>query len=121
DDTTDTDPLSPVILPVVRKYLGERRRAGDRHFAPPPKRWEEFLADAGYTGIEVGFEHFTVEFDLDSVVGLLYSTSFANRRLLGEKVEAFEADLRDALLAFEPSGRYQRSYEAEWVLGRWGG
>lgn len=121
DDTKQTDPIAEVILPVVRKHLGELRRAGSGTYAPPVKRWEDFLADAGYEGVEVGYVPFTVEFDLDGVVGLLYSTSFANRRILGERVEAFESDLRDALLAFEPSGRYQRSYEAEWVLGRIGG
>lgn len=118
DDTRQTDPLAEVILPVVRKYLGEQRRAGSGTYAPPPKRWEDFLAEGGYEGIEVGYVPFSIEFDLGGVVGLLYSTSFANRRILGDRVETFESDLRDALLAFEPSGRYQRSYEAEWVLCR---
>lgn len=118
DDATETDALSPVILPVVRRYLGERRRAGSGTYAPPPKRWQAYLDEAGYRGVESGYVSFTVEFDLDSVVGLLYSTSFANRRLLGDQVDAFEADLRAALLAFNGSGRYQREYEAEWVLAR---
>jgi SAM-dependent methyltransferase len=120
DDTRQTDPLAGVILAVVRRHLGEQRRAGGGTYRPPTKRWEEFLAEGGYEDIEVGYEPFTVDFDLDGVVGLLYSTSFANRRLLGDRVEAFEADLRAALLAFEPSGRYQRQYEAEWVLARAG-
>ncbi len=121
DDTKQTDPLAAVIVPVVQKYLGKRRRAGSGTYSPPAKRWEDFLADAGYEGIEVGYEPFKVEFDLDGIVGLLYSTSFANRRVLGDRVEAFERDLRAAVLAFAPSGRYQRAYEAEWVLARWGG
>ncbi|MGE3961191.1 MAG: class I SAM-dependent methyltransferase [Dehalococcoidia bacterium] len=121
DDTRQTDPLAAVILPVVQRYLGAERRAGNGSYRPPGKRWEVFLAEAGYEGIEVGYVPFTVEFDLDGIVGLLYSTSFANRRLLGDQVEAFEKDLREAVLAFEPSGRYQRSYEAEWVLASWGG
>ena len=121
DDAKQTDPLSEVIMPVVRKYLGEQRRAGSGTYSPPKKRWEDFLAEAGYQEIEVGYVPFTVEFDLDGVVGLLYSTSFANRRLLGDRVDAFEQDLRAAVLAFEPSGRYQRSYEAEWVLAKWSG
>lgn len=120
DDATEPDPIAEVIVPVIRKHLGEQRRAGSGTYSPPPKRWEVFLAEAGYEGIEVGYVPFTADFDLDGVVGLLYSTSFANRLLLGDRVEAFEADLRAALLAFEPSGRYQRQYEAEFVLGRRG-
>ena len=121
DDAKQTDPLAEVIMPVVRTHLGDQRRAGSGTYSPPKKRWEDFLAEAGYEAIEIGYVPFTVDFDLDGVIGLLYSTSFANRRLLGDRVEAFEEDLRAALLAFGPSGRYQRSYEAEWVLARWGG
>ncbi len=117
-DVTEDDQLAATVTGVVDKYLGEPRRAGSGTFTPPSKRWEAYLADAGYEAIEVGYIPFTVEFQLDSIIGLLYSTSFANRRLLGDRVDAFEADLRDALLAFDSSGRYQRTYEAEWVLGR---
>ncbi len=38
------------------------------------------------------------------MLGNLYSTSFCSRRVLGDRVEAFERDLRAAILAVEPSG-----------------
>lgn len=117
-DDREGDALSAVILGVVRQYLGERRRAGSGTYAVPPKLFEEFLADSGYEVVEAGVERSTIEFDLDGIVGLLYSTSFANRQILGHQVEAFEADLRAALLAFDPSGRYQRELQADWVVGR---
>ena len=37
-------------------------------------------------------------------MGNLYSMSFCSRRLLGDRVDDFERDLRAAVLAVEPSG-----------------
>ncbi|MEX1022614.1 MAG: class I SAM-dependent methyltransferase [Dehalococcoidia bacterium] len=116
DNVEVGDALASTIMQVVRRHLGERRRAGSGYFTPPPRRWEDFLADSRYEDIEVDHQEFAVDYDLDGVVGLLYSTSFANRRILGDRVEAFERELREALLALEPSGRYRRTFDAEWVL-----
>ena len=49
-------------------------------------------------------ESFDIDWTIDSMIGNLYSTSFCSRRLLGDRVEAFERDLRSAILAVEPSG-----------------
>ncbi len=38
------------------------------------------------------------------MIGNLYSMSFCSRRILGDRVDAFERDLRAAILAVEPSG-----------------
>ena len=38
------------------------------------------------------------------MIGNLYSMSFCSRRVLGDRVDAFERDLREAVLAVEPSG-----------------
>lgn len=116
DNVEVGDELARVMMEVVRDYLGERRRAGSGFFPPPPRPWADYLEESRFDDVEQGFHRFTAEFDLDGIVGLLFSTSFANRRILGDRAEAFEADLRRVLLALEPSGRYHRTYDAEWVL-----
>lgn len=116
DNVEVGDDLARVMVDVVRRYLGERRRAGSGYYGTPPRRWEEYLAESRFTGIEQGSHRLEADFDLDGIVGLLFSTSFANPRILGPQREAFEADLRRALLTLEPSGRYHRSYDVEWVL-----
>jgi SAM-dependent methyltransferase len=116
DNVHVDDHLAGTIMEVVRRHLGERRRAGSGFYGVPPKPWEVYLSESRYVDIEQGVHRFTVEWDIDGVVGLLYSTSFANRRILGEHVAAFERDLRAALLALDASGRYQRTFDAEWVL-----
>lgn len=116
DNVHVDDHLAGTIMEAVRKHLGERRRAGSGFYGTHPRPWEAYLSESRYVEIEQGHYRFSVEWDIDGVVGLLYSTSFANRRILGDRVEAFEADLRAALLALDASGRYQRTFDAEWVL-----
>ncbi|MGQ0550300.1 MAG: hypothetical protein ACT4PY_11610 [Armatimonadota bacterium] len=43
---------------------------------------------------------------IDEVIGFLYSTSFASRRLLGERAEEFARELRRRLLDLEQSGTF---------------
>ncbi|HEY3236897.1 MAG TPA: class I SAM-dependent methyltransferase, partial [Polyangiaceae bacterium] len=43
---------------------------------------------------------------VDSLIGSAYSTSVMSRRALGHHAEAFEADVRAALLAVNPGGEF---------------
>jgi hypothetical protein len=53
----------------------------------------------------------------DSIVGFMYSTSIASTRVLGQHAAAFEAHLRAALLACEPSGRFASRQRFGFTLG----
>ena len=44
--------------------------------------------------------------DIDGVIGNLYSFSMANPKVLGDKKEVFESDLRNTLLKDNPSGQF---------------
>ena len=43
---------------------------------------------------------------IDEVIGALYSTSFAAKRLFGDRVDDFESELRKRLYELEPSGTF---------------
>jgi hypothetical protein len=63
-----------------------------------------------------------VEWTVDSIIGNLYSMSFCTRKVLGERAEAFERDLRSAILAVEPSGIFRgKEYQffAVMAFKRW--
>ncbi|MHB8383459.1 MAG: hypothetical protein ACYDC3_14125 [Candidatus Binataceae bacterium] len=90
---------------VVRKYLGDRSLPWDQDPPPPPEeRHDGYLARSRFKDVTTYQESFDIEWTIDSMIGNLYSTSFCNRRLLGDRAEAFERDLRSAILAVEPSG-----------------
>jgi hypothetical protein len=59
-------------------------------------------------GLEVEERESVVEhiWTCDSIVGFMFSTSIASRRVLGDKASNFEADLRGARLEAEPSDRF---------------
>ncbi len=118
DSTDIADPLASTVARIVRKHLGEVRRAGSGTYTGDPKRHEAYLAESRFRDVEMGTVAFAVDYDLEGIIGHLYSTSFANRRILGDRVEAFEYDLRSALLGLSLSGRFRRRFEAEWITAR---
>ncbi|MFZ1890310.1 MAG: class I SAM-dependent methyltransferase [Candidatus Binataceae bacterium] len=90
---------------VVRKYLGDRSLPWDQDRPPPPEeRHDAYLMRSRFKDVTAYQESFDIEWTIDSMIGNLYSTSFCSRRLLGDRAEAFERDLRAAVLAVEPSG-----------------
>jgi ubiquinone/menaquinone biosynthesis C-methylase UbiE len=65
------------------------------------------LRDAGFAIVgRYEFEEIH-DWTADALIGLLYSTTLLPRVVLGDRIDAFEADLRERLLAVEPSGVFR--------------
>jgi ubiquinone/menaquinone biosynthesis C-methylase UbiE len=99
---------------VIAQYLGEQRRAGSGIYTAPTERYEVVIARSPLRAGET--LQFTQErrWTVDDIIGFYYSTSFASPYVLGDKREAYEADLRQALLALNPFGVFDTCdrYEA---------
>ena len=89
---------------VVRHYLGEIPLPWDHEPPPPEELHDAYLKRSRFRDLTERSELFEVEWTVESIIGNLYSMSFCNRKLLGEQAEAFERDLRSAILTVEPSG-----------------
>jgi hypothetical protein len=83
-----------------------------------PGRWEaaidrhpheQVLAAAGFD--YVGKYEFTAEqsWTVETLTGLVYSTSFLNREALGDEADAFEANLAALMHSYGPNGVFQVS------------
>jgi ubiquinone/menaquinone biosynthesis C-methylase UbiE len=101
---------------VIKKYLGEERRAGSGYFQVLPRRHEEFVSESRFIRMETWTRHWVVSSTLDEVIGNLYSTSMANPYILGNSKEAFEEDLREALLKINSSGIFTSEGDLEAIL-----
>lgn len=102
---------------VIKRWLGEERRAGSGTFRDRPERHEDVLRAAGLVSVtELTFPT-TYTWSLDEFIGYLYSTSFASRAVLGDRQEHFEADLRNTLLSYDPSGRYTETLRFHCIVG----
>lgn len=116
--TLDNDWCDAARL-VIRDFLGETRRAGSGLFEPPVESYQTNLAASAFTM----YEEFTIPvertWNVDQIIGYLYSTSFAAKALFGDKVELFERTLRDRLapLANE-NGKFVEQNEFTVLLAR---
>ncbi len=105
-------PLSPppptpwrvAVNQVVRKYVGDRPLPWDVRSPQPDELHEAYLRRSRFTDLISHTEPLEITWTIDSMIGNLYSMSFCSRRILGDRVAAFERDLRAAILAVEPSG-----------------
>ena len=115
EGVADDDPLpSPRpprsgITKLVASYLGPVRRAG-RSVIPggPPSGEDGVLRGAGFRGpdrIEVGGGAIASRTE-DEVVASVFSLSSAAPHLFGDRLDAFEQELRGLLRQVSPSGRF---------------
>ncbi|WP_203434041.1 class I SAM-dependent methyltransferase [Jiangella asiatica] len=107
---------------LVRHYLGPVRRAG-RTVLPDGTQSgeEEVMRQAGYAGparIDVGGGQ-VVTRSADDVVASVLSLSSSAPHLFGDRLPAFEADLRGLLDAASPAGLFsERTREVGLVIWR---
>lgn len=110
------EPWARAIVALVQRWLGPQRRAGQRLAQFDERRFEDWLAESAFGRIEIGQYDYQVAWTLDGLVGQLYSTSYANPTLFGDRLPAFEAELRREMLAIEPAGRFVQAVRCEWVF-----
>jgi ubiquinone/menaquinone biosynthesis C-methylase UbiE len=95
---TGKEPWQKRIKEVVKDFLGEKRRAGNTTFNTSEEPYVEMLRKSGYGDVEYHALHVQREWDLRSIIGCLYSTSFAAPRLFGDKLQEFESQLSKELV-----------------------
>jgi ubiquinone/menaquinone biosynthesis C-methylase UbiE len=103
-------PMTPwraAVCRVVRDYLGEIALPWDQEPPPPEELHQAYVRRSRFTDLVEHSELFEVEWTVESIIGSLYSMSFCTRKVLGERAEAFERDLRSVLLAVERSGVFR--------------
>ena len=109
------EPWHAVAREVIRRWLGENRRAGTGVFSAPSEPHQAVLTRLGYTIEEATFE-IRHEWSVKTFLGYLYSTSFSSLDLLGDNRSRFEADLQGALRVHNPSGRYAETLRFYFIL-----
>ena len=104
-------PWQSVFVEIVVDWI-QRVGADDRVPADLAAHIEQLphttvLHDAGFAVVgRYEFEEIH-DWTLDALIGLVYSTSLLPRAVLGDRADAFEADLRERLRAIEPSGIFR--------------
>jgi SAM-dependent methyltransferase len=111
------EPWHRAVIGAIRDWLGEQRRAGAGMFTAAPLH-QECLAQTPFADIKVVDIHKTHVWTADSIVGYLYSTSFASRAVLGDLREPFERDLRERLSGLSAEDRFSEEIEFTIISAR---
>ncbi|WP_371665833.1 class I SAM-dependent methyltransferase [Streptomyces sp. NBC_01241] len=106
---------------LIQKYLGEERRAGvGKKYAAHNRPYREIIAESAFGQVEEHTIAVEREWTTETVIGYLYSTSFAARPLFGERVDDFEHRARALLDEHTAAGGLVEHASFQIVLGRRG-
>ena len=111
------EPWQQVVIQTIKDWLGEQRRAGAGVFKAAPLH-QECLAQTPFSDIKAIVIHKTHIWTADSIVGYLYSTSFASHAVLGNLRQSFEDDLRERLSRLSAEDRFAEEMEFSIVSAR---
>jgi ubiquinone/menaquinone biosynthesis C-methylase UbiE len=103
---------------VIQRYLGQARRAGCGEFRQSTGPYAELLISHGFVDPETHLVVQRIEWSVDQIIGYLYSTSFASRRLFGARVRSFEDELRYKLLTLDATGTFTEERTLEVIVAR---
>jgi SAM-dependent methyltransferase len=103
---------------VVARFLGPRQSHARR--SVEPEHEPALRRSLHFSRFEARVFEVELTRDIASVIGAVYSLSYAARPRFGDRVAAFEAALSEALLARNPSGQFQERVETEVIVARRG-
>lgn len=116
------EPWQKVILDLVHRWTGRQSPGGSpsgrQRPGIGPENDERVFRGAGFVDVESYPFTEPHEWTVDAILGYLYSTSVCSKAVLGKKVEAFEAELKIALFAHDPGGKYRERIQWGYTLGR---
>jgi len=107
-----------VVEATIKEFLGEQRRAGQGVYTHPAERHEVVLARSRFQVLPSWQTEYSLTWGISDLLGYLYSTSYANKRLFGDQVESFEQLLRSRLAELEPSETFPVRVEVTALLVR---
>ncbi len=104
------EPWQRVVAHVAERWTGRAYESAlvspEASGAGGPPQYERVLHEAGFES----FRSYPIterhEWTIDEIIGNLFSLSVCSKNILGANADAFAADVRTALLAHDPHGRY---------------
>ncbi|HSD58850.1 MAG TPA: class I SAM-dependent methyltransferase [Methanotrichaceae archaeon] len=92
------------VKKVVQKYLGEERRAGKGTFKEPTEPWEKIISRSAFSIVVLKEVPIIRTWNVESIIGWLFSSSFARPEYFGDQIENFKKDINETLLSLNPEG-----------------
>jgi trans-aconitate methyltransferase len=106
------------VRSVIKEFLGEERRAGSGTFKHHDRPYSEILQESAFSTVDEMRVPVTRTWSRESILGYLYSTTFAAPQLFGDRLEEFESAITDVLKSFSTEDVYIEENEFLIRLGR---
>ncbi len=110
------DPWAQAVRTVIQDFLGPKRQTISGIYQESDHPYEEDLAASAFSRIERQETPIERHWTADQIVGYLYSTSYASRTLLGDKVGPFEQAVRNLLQNYSPYDDFTEHNVLEMLL-----
>ncbi|MEV5543300.1 class I SAM-dependent methyltransferase [Saccharopolyspora shandongensis] len=108
------------VRDVVKSFLGEQRRAGAGTFQHHNRPYSEIMEESPFNEVEEVRVPVHRTWTAESILGYLYSTSFAAPHLFGDRLKEFEAAVKNRLADFSDNDTFPEDNEFLIRLGRRG-
>lgn len=120
--TSGNEPWQRIVANTVRNWKNRKgtcdNDVGRSKPGSGPDHTQLVLQEAGFEDVASYSFVEPHEWTTNSILGNLYSTSYCSKNVLGDNVEAFEANMKTALLAHDPSGNYRENMRFGYTIGR---
>lgn len=113
-------PWKEAVRDVVKSFLGEERRAGAGTFQHHNRPYSEIMEESPFSEVEEVRVPVQRTWAAESILGYLYSTSFAAPHLFGDRLKEFEAAVVNRLTDFSDNDTFAEENEFLIRLGRRG-
>lgn len=100
-------PWQKKVNEVVKQWYGNERRAGNTTYSHPTVSYQEIISNSKFDLEILDIPTYEQEWNVDSIIGNLYSTSYGSKRFIGDNVNLFEKHLKDELLKIDNSGVFK--------------
>jgi SAM-dependent methyltransferase len=115
DISRETTSWEKLVREALVRHLGPERRAGTGTFCQG-ERHQQALARTRFKRIEQRDISVVESWSTDQIIGLLYSTSFASKAVLGDRADDFERDLRQSLAQLSPGNQFEKINETTVII-----
>jgi SAM-dependent methyltransferase len=104
-------PWKTAIRQVIQDFLGEQRRAGSGSFQHHDRPYSEIMAESPFRHVEETRVPVERTWTTESILGYLYSTSFAAPHLFGDHRDEFEQAVKATLAEFSDTDTFEEDNE----------
>lgn len=113
-----TSDWKAAVRTVIQDFLGEQRRAGERTFQHHNRPYSDIMRESPFDQVEEHTVPVTRTWTADSILGYLYSTSFAAPHLFGDRLDEFDTAVRATLAQYSDTDTFAEDNEFLIRIGR---